>query len=329
MPSTRVLQESELWQLVPLDLEAVSCIEHAFSSLATGAVATVVAPRLDIADHNGQVYVKSAYIPGLEGFAVKVNPAFFDNPAKGLPSVGGLMLFFRADNGLIDTVLLDNAYLTNIRTAAAGAVAAKYLARDNAESAAILGAGVQAHLQLEALRLVRPIRKARIWSLRHDDAVNAATELTARLGFPVTTAGSAAEAVKDADVVVTTTPATEPILQDEWVGPGQHITAMGADAESKNEIDPAIIARSVYVADSLGQTRQVGELHHAIDKGLVGKDDGFPELGDIVCGRAPGRGSHDDITVCDLTGVGVQDTAIAALAVSAARSVGAGTLLDD
>jgi ornithine cyclodeaminase len=328
MPATIVLQEAELRRLVPLDLKAVACIEEAFVCLATKTVAMAPPSRLDIAEHKGQVYIKSAYIPGLDGFAVKINPAFFDNPLKGLPSVGGLMLFFRSDTGLVDAVLLDNAYLTNLRTAAAGAVAAKYLAREAAGSAAILGAGVQAHLQLEALSLVRPIRQAYIWSLHHNDAVKAAGELSDKLGFKVTAAENAAEAVAEADIVVTTTPATEPVLQYEWLHPGQHITAMGADAVFKNELDPTILARSVYVADSLAQTREVGELHHAIDKGLIDRGATFPEISGVIAGHAPGRRSPDEITVCDLTGVGVQDTAIAALAVSAAKSSGAGTILD-
>jgi ornithine cyclodeaminase len=294
--------------------------------MASGTEFLTVPSRLEIADHNGQVYVKSAYIPGLEGFAVKINPAFFDNPQHGLPSVGGLMIFFRSDTGLIDTVLLDNAYLTNIRTAAAGAVAAKFLAREDAETAAILGAGVQAHLQLEALSLVRPILRARIWSLRHEDAVNAAAELSEKLGFPVVATANAAEAVENADVIVTATPAAEPILKDQWLRPGQHVTAMGADSEVKNEIDPVVIARSVYVADILA--RELGELHHAIEKGLIDRDQSFSEIGEVVAGRAPGRRSPDETTVCDLTGVGVQDTAIAGLAVSRAKAAGAGTMLE-
>jgi ornithine cyclodeaminase len=202
------------------------------------------------------------------------------------------------------------------------------LAREDAETAAILGAGVQAHLQLEALSLVRPILRARIWSLRHEDAVNAAAELSEKLGFPVVATANAAEAVENADVIVTATPAAEPILKDQWLRPGQHVTAVGADSEVKNEIDPAIIARSVYVADSLAQTRELGELHHAIEKGLIDRDQSFSEIGAVVAGRAPGRRSPDEITVCDLTGVGVQDTAIAAFAVSCARAAGAGTKLE-
>ena len=178
--------------------------------------------RLDVPDHNGEVDVKTAYIPGLAGFAIKISPGFFDNPKRGLPSVNGLMAYFSAETGLVEALLLDNGYLTDVRTAAAGAVAAKWLAREDAAVAAILGGGVQARLQLEALALVRPIREARIWARRGRSRPKPRpAEASAKLGIrgqpPWQTP---AEAVRGADIIVTTTPATAPILQAEWLGPG-------------------------------------------------------------------------------------------------------------
>ena len=160
MADVRILTEADLRRLVPLDLEAVAAVEGAFRALAGGSVVMPPILRLDIADANGEVDVKTAYVPGLDSFAIKVSPGFFDNPKLGLPSVNGLMVVLSTRTGLLEAVLLDNGYLTNVRTAAAGAVAARYLSRDNAATAAIVGAGVQARLQLEALTLVRPIRAA-------------------------------------------------------------------------------------------------------------------------------------------------------------------------
>jgi ornithine cyclodeaminase len=325
MSAMTVLTEADLRRLVRLDADVVACVEGAFAALATKDVAMPPILRLDVPEHNGEVDVKTAYVPGLDGFAIKISPGFFDNPKKGLPSVNGLMVYFRADTGLVEALLLDNGYLTDVRTAAAGAVAAKHLAREDAAVAAILGAGVQARLQLDALMLVRPIREARIWARRRERAEAVAREAADALGIPVTASAEAAAAVRGADVIVTTTPATAPILQAEWLSPGQHVTAMGSDAEQKNEVVPAVIAAAVYVADSLAQTRRLGELHHAIAAGTVSADAAFAELGQVIVGNVVGRRSPGDLTMCDLTGTGVQDTAIATLAVARAKAAQAGT----
>ncbi len=326
MTTMKILTEADLRRIVPLDLEAIACVEDAFHALATKAVAMPPILRLDIPEHRGEVDVKTAYVPGLDGFAIKISPGFFDNPKIGLPSTNGLMVLLSTTTGLVQAVLFDNGYLTDVRTAAAGAVAAKHLSREDASVAAIFGAGMQAKLQLEALSLVRPIREARIWARDLTKAGNAADELAETLGFPVRAAADGRAAVDGADIIVTTTPSSTPILKAEWLQPGQHVTAMGSDAEHKNEIEPAVlIAAGLYVADSLRQTRRLGELHHAIAAGLVAEDTIFPELGEIVAGRKPGRTGPDQITVADLTGTGIQDTAIATLASARAGSAGAGT----
>ena len=324
-----ILTEAELRKIIGLDLDAVTCVEQAFAALATKAVAMPPILRLDIPEHRGEVDVKTAYIPGIESFAIKISPGFFDNPKIGLPSTNGMMVLLSSRTGLVQALLLDNGYLTDIRTAAAGAVAAKYLSRENASMAAVFGAGMQARLQLEALTLARPIREARIWARDAAKAESAAAELTARLGFPVTAISDPRRAISGADIVVTTTPSEAPIVQAGWLEPGQHLTAMGSDAEHKNEIDPAVIADAgLYVADSLKQTRRLGELHHAIGAGLVAPDAVFAELGQIVAGRVQGRTSDGQITFADLTGTGIQDTAIANLAFARANATKAGTIFE-
>lgn len=329
MTKMKILTEADLRRIVPLDLEAIACVENAFHALATKAVAMPPILRLDMPEQRGEVDVKTAYIPGLDGFAIKISPGFFDNPKIGLPSTNGLMVLFSTTTGLVQAVLLDNGYLTDVRTAAAGAVAARHLSRPDASVAAIFGAGMQAKLQLEALSLVRPIREARIWARDPAKAEAAALELTAKLGFPVRAEAEGRSAVDGADIVVTTTPSETPVLRAEWLQPGQHVTAMGSDAEHKNEIEPAVITGAgLYVADRLRQTRLLGELHHAIAAGLVTEGAVFPELGEIVAGRKPGRSAPEQITVADLTGTGIQDTAIAALAAARAAAAGAGTTFE-
>ncbi|MCK1692460.1 ectoine utilization protein EutC [Bradyrhizobium sp. 144] len=329
MATFKILTQRDLREIVPLDLKAVECIEDAFHSLATRSVAMPPILRLDIPEHRGEVDVKTAYVPGLDGFAIKISPGFFDNPKAGLPSTNGMMVLLCSKTGLVKALLLDDGYLTDVRTAAAGAVAAKYLARKDACVAAILGAGMQARLQLQALALVRPIREARIWARDTGRARVVARDLSAQLGFPVFAQAEAHKAVAGAHVIITTTPAVQPILHATWLEPGQHVTAMGSDAESKNEIDPAAIVRSdLYIADSLKQTRRLGELHHAIKIGAIASDASFPELGEIIAGSKMGRQSETQITIADLTGTGIQDTAIATLAFARAEAVGAGTVFE-
>lgn len=316
-----ILTEADLRALVPLDLEAVDCIEDAFRALATKPVVMPPILRLDIPEHRGEVDVKTAYVPGIDHFAIKISPGFFGNSEIGLPTTSGMMVVLSAKTGLVQALLLDNGYLTDVRTAAAGAVAARHLSRADSVTAAILGAGMQAEMQAVALSLVRPIRELRIWARDPAKAAVLGERLGGR-GFSAAPFATAAEATAGADVIVTTTPATHPILGD--AAPGQHITAMGSDAEHKNEIAPALLTKATYIADRLSQTRLLGELHHAIAAGLVPVDRSFPELGQVIAGLAPGRTAPDQITLADLTGTGIQDTAIAALAIARARAAGAG-----
>ncbi len=321
-PPVILLTEADLRALVPLDLGAVDCIEEAFRALATRPVAMPPILRLDIPEHRGEVDVKTAHVPGIDSFAIKISPGFFGNPAKGLPSTNGMMVVLSATTGLVEALLLDNGYLTDVRTAAAGAVAARHLARPDSAIAAILGAGMQAEMQLRALALVRPLRQARVWARDAAKAAAFAQRMGAALKLSIAPTATVKDATGGADIIVTATPATRPILHTAT--PGQHITAVGSDAEHKTEIAAALLARVTYVADRLSQTRALGELHHAIAAGVVAADAVFPELGQIVSGLAPGRVDAAAITLADLTGTGIQDTAIAALAVARARAAGTG-----
>ncbi|HKJ50411.1 MAG TPA: cyclodeaminase [Gammaproteobacteria bacterium] len=326
MPDIRILTEAELRSQIQLDLASVECVENAFHALATKSVVMPPIMRLDIIEHNGEIDVKTAYIPGVDSLAIKISPGFFDNPSLGLPSVNGLMVLFSTRTGMVEALLLDNGYLTDLRTAAAGAVAAKYLARADSRRAAILGAGVQAGLQLEALTLVRDIDSARIWARDPEKAAATADRLSQRLGFPVSACDEVAAATEGADIIVTTTPADRPILLAEHLSPGQHVTAMGSDSEHKNEIDPAIVAdKARYFCDRLAQVKVLGELHHAIELRLVPAEAEYTELGQVIAHQRPGRDTERDITLCDLTGTGIQDTAIATLAFQRCQRRQAGT----
>lgn len=311
-----ILHEDRLRKLVTLDLAAVEVVESAFARLARGGVEMPPVLSMHLPQLNAEVDIKTAYLPGLPGFAVKISPGFFDNPGRGLPSTSGLMVVLSAQTGRVLGVLLDNGYLTDIRTAAAGAVAARHLSRQDARRASIFGAGLQAGLQLAALRLVRPIDEAVIWARNPDRAQALAAQLSVP-GLQVRAEPDPAIAAGFGDIVVTATPARDPILRADWLRPGQHVTAMGCDQPDKNELQPECIARAdLYVADRLAQTRQMGELRAALAAGAVDERD-RPELGQVVTGQHPGRTGADQITIADLTGTGAQDTAIATHALAA------------
>jgi ornithine cyclodeaminase len=328
MKEITILTERELRACIKLDRAAVSAVESAFRALATTDVRMPPILRLDIPEYNGEVDVKTAYVPGIPGFALKVSPGFFDNPKLGLPSLNGLMILFSASTGLVEAVLLDNGYLTDVRTAAAGAVAADHLARRDATRAGIVGAGVQARLQLEALMLVRPIASAMVWARDSEKAMRFAADASRDLGIPVGVAESTKALCRASDIVVTTTPSTTPLIEVAALYPGLHITAMGSDAEHKNELASEILARAdVYISDRQSQCARLGELHHALAAGLIPDDRRFAELGEVIAGTMPGRRSADEVTIVDLTGTGVQDTAIATLARKLAAERGLGTII--
>lgn len=321
-----VLTESDLRGCLALDLAAIDTIEQAFRALAGGKVIMPPILSMQIPEAHGEVDVKTAYIPGFDGFAIKVSPGFFNNPKLGLPSLNGLMILFSARTGLVDALLLDNGYLTDIRTAAAGAVAARHLAPKKVTVTGVLGTGVQARLQVAAAHLVRPFARVLVWGRDAGKAAACASDIAAMTGVAAEAATDPADLVRRSQLVITTTPARQPILQADWLHPGLHITAMGSDQEGKNEIAAAALAAAdLFVCDRVSQAAKLGELRAARAAGLL--PDAPPELGAIVAGTAPGRRSELDITICDLTGTGAQDTAIATYALATARKAGIGTAI--
>ncbi|MEQ9487809.1 MAG: cyclodeaminase [Alphaproteobacteria bacterium] len=326
MPTIRILSETELRRAVGLDSDTVDCVEQAFRLLATTDVAMPPIVSFEVPDYNGEVDMKTAYVPGIDSFAIKMSTGFFDNPKLGLPSLSGLMVLFSAKTGQVEAVLLDNGYLTDIRTAAAGAVAAKWLSREESATAGIIGTGLQARLQLKALTLVRPIKRALIWGRDPEKAAVCAEEVGRDLGIDAAAVPDIGDVMAAGDIVVTTTPSTEPLVTASQLRPGMHITAMGSDADYKVEIDPAALAAAdLYVCDRVAQCQTRGELRMALETLSVEADAEWPELGDIIAGKVPGRTDAAQVTICDLTGTGVQDTAIATAASRLAAEAGAGT----
>ncbi|MGC8873085.1 MAG: cyclodeaminase [Chloroflexia bacterium] len=323
-----VVTEKELRQCVGLDRELIRAIEEAFSALARGEASVPPVLSLLIPEHQGEVDVKTAYIRGWEQFAIKIASGFFENYRLGLPTGSGMMVVFSARTGMPEAVLLDNAYLTDVRTGAAGAVAADHLARSQVRTVGMIGSGTQARYQLLALRQVRDFQRVLVYSRNPERVQRYIQEVGPRLGVEVVAAPSAEAVVRESEIVVTTTPSHTPYLRPEWLHAGLHITAMGSDTEEKQELYPEVLARAdLLVCDSRAQCARLGELHHALQAGILGPDAEVVELGEITSGRRPGRTDDEQITVCDLTGVGVQDTAIAVLAVRRAAEQGLGVTI--
>jgi len=319
-----ILTEADLRASIALDETVLRVVEDAFAALAGGTVIMPPILSMDIPDLHAEVDVKTAYIPGFDGFAVKVSPGFFGNPALGLPSLNGLMVLLNAQTGQVDAVLLDNGYLTDIRTAAAGGVAADHLAPKSVMTAGVIGTGAQARLQIEAAHLVRPFQRVLVWGRNRDHAAACANDIAARLGISAETAGDPEQVVKESQLVVTTTPAREPIIKADWLHSNLHVTCMGSDQAGKTEIAPdALAAADLYVCDRVSQCEVLGELRGAREAGLL-RNVAPPELGDIIADAHPGRTDDAQVTICDLTGTGAQDTAIATAALKAALAAGRG-----
>lgn len=324
-----ILNEAEIRSCVTLEEEAIEAVADGFSRLANQQASLPAVIRVDVPENHGEVDIKTAYIHGLDHFAVKIASGFYDNSLSGLPYGSGLMIILSTITGFVEALLLDNAYLTDLRTGIAGAIAARYLARDPIEGAGVIGSGTQARYQIKALKLVRDFKRLYVYSIDPQHVEEYAREMKQTLGVEVITADRPETVVRMSDVVVTTTPSHQPYLKAEWLHPGLHITCMGSDTEHKQELYADVLGRADrIVCDRIAQCAQLGELHHAIEAGVISVGDQISELGDLTSGRRPGRQSDDEITVCDLTGVGVQDTAIALLAYQRALQKGLGTSIE-
>ena len=309
---TLVLNSSEIKKCVQLNRQLIPIIEDAFKSLALGKTTMPPILRLDIEKYHGESDVKAAYIDGLDSYAIKVASGFFNNPNLGLPSSNGLMILLDSKTGVLKSVLLDKGYLTDVRTAIAGAIAAKHLSNPESSNVGIIGAGIQAKMQLEALLLVRNIKTAYIWSRDSKKTNKFVQNIKDKINIKIIACESPEQTVNLSEILITCTPSKSPIIKSEWLKKGLHITAMGSDAEMKNELDPKIIKDcDYYIPDSQSQTSILGELNHAIKAGLVSAEKKYNELGSVIINSNLGRRNINDVTVADLTGTGVQDTAIA------------------
>jgi threonine dehydratase len=288
--------------------DALAVVRETLRRLAAGEV-TVPVP-LGLQTTEGEVHVKGAAFAGSPYLVFKVATGFPGNAATGRPVNDGFIMVLDAQTGALHAQLADHGWLTDLRTAAAGALAAQLLARPDAHVAAVLGAGGQARFQLAALAEVRELTKVHVWARRSDQARRYAAEMSEQLGIEVVVADTVRAAVEAADILVTTTSSREPLVRAEWLRPGTHITAMGSDFADKQELDAEVLGRAdLVVADSVRDCAESGELHHALAAGVL-RTDQVVELSDVVSGASVGRTGPEQITVADQCGLGAYDAAV-------------------
>lgn len=289
-------------------LDLLPAIEAGFVAYSEGRAN--VPPVGELLMPTGEVHIKYGCIEGDPYYVIKVASGFFSKPTLGLPSANGMMLLFSRETGEPVAILLDQGYLTDVRTAVAGAIGAKYLAPRTVERIGVLGTGAQARLQLEYLMPVVDCREVLVCGRATDRLAACAGDLEA-MGFLVRTTTAPADLGPACNLIVTTTAAHEPLIHAADLRPGTHISAIGSDTPEKQELATAVLARAdLVVADSIPQCRLRGEIFKAMAAGVL-DEDGLIEIGSVVAGTAAGRTADDQITVFDSTGVAVQDIMIA------------------
>jgi ornithine cyclodeaminase/alanine dehydrogenase-like protein (mu-crystallin family) len=303
--------------------ECIAAVEDAFRLHGEGR--SLAPGVLGVRAPHGGFHIKAAGLElGRLYFAVKTNANFSDNPRRhGLPAIQGVIVLCDADDGR-PLAVMDSIEVTIRRTAAATAVAARHLARPEARAVTICGCGSQGRAQLRALARVLPLERAWAFDTDEPTARAYASDMSAELGIEVTPVTSPAAGLAASDVCVTCTPSRKPFLMREHVRPGTFVAAVGTDSSDKQELDPQLMAAGLVVTDVLEQCAAIGDLHHALDAGVMTRDDAQAELADLVTRRKPGRRSPDEITIFDSTGTALQDVAAAVVVYEKAVAAGVG-----
>jgi ornithine cyclodeaminase len=289
-------------------IDLISLVEKGFEDYSAGK--TVVPPVGELSFDNppGEVHIKYGYIKGDDYYVIKIASGFYENEKRGLPNGNGMMLLFSQQTGQPLALLADEGYLTDVRTAVAGAIATKYCAPKDVSKIGIFGTGIQGRMQLEYLLQQVSCRKVMVWG-RSGNSLQRYREAVSHLPIELETTTDESEITAQCNLIVSATPAKLPLIHD--VLPGTHITAVGSDTPDKNEVSSEILAKAdLIVADSISQCKVRGEISQALRRGLITQNQ-IVELGEVISGQMPGRTSEGQISIVDLTGVAVQDIQIA------------------
>jgi len=303
---TVYIREEQVKEMLPL-AEAIEAVEAAFKDKAEGQA--VMPPKLIVPLPGGDFRAMPAYLPKQGVAGVKVVNSHPNNRQKGLPTVMAILVMVEPDTGF-PLAVIEATYLTALRTAAAGALGTKTLARPASRKLAILGAGTQGRFQLLSHKLALPnLERVSVWSKDEDLAWQLKREFEGQLGVEIAVCSNPKEAVQEADVIVTTTPSRQPLVQNDWVSEGVHFTCIGADAPGKQELDPAILKRARVFLDDMAQGMESGEVNVPLREGILKPEDIAGELGEVLIGKKEGRRSEEEVTVFSSTGLAVQDVA--------------------
>jgi ornithine cyclodeaminase/alanine dehydrogenase-like protein (mu-crystallin family) len=315
---TRLLTRADVAAILTPD-DCLQAVEQAFRDYGEQRASAPKSVGFHAA--RGTFHIKAAMA---DVMVTKINANFPDNPSSHqLPTIQGVIVVMDLERGAT-LAILDSALITALRTAAATAVAAKYLARENAKTLAVIGCGTQGRATVEALRVVRPIEEVRAYDSDAACAGRFAREMAARHRITVRAVASVDEAVRGADIIVTCTTARSAILDVQHLHSGVFIAAVGADNPEKQELTPALLRNTRVVADILEQAATMGDLHHAFESGVMRREDVHGELADLICGRVSGRTADDETFVFDSTGTALQDVAVASIAVRRAEEMASG-----
>lgn len=322
---TLLLTRKEIEGLVDVR-QSMKAVERAFCEYGHGRVQMPSKMYLRLDKYNGDFRAMPAHIEGIDRCALKWVNVHPGNAAKGLPSVMATLILSDPKTGF-PLCIMDGTYATNLRTGAAGGVAAKYLAGKNSSRVGLVGCGVQAKMQLFALVGSFPIEEIAVWGFKEAHVKKFIKEMK-QCGVRCTSAKTVKECVEGSDIVVTSTPSRKPLVKYAWLKEGAHINAIGADAKGKQELDVAILKKAKVVVDSWDQAAHSGEINVAVSRKVLTKKDIYGCIGEICAGKRKGRTSQTEITVFDSTGLAIQDVAIADAIYKEARKKKVGCLID-
>lgn len=323
MPATLILSRADLEQLLTMP-EVNAAIEEAFSAYGRGLWDTPTKIIFPQEQYNGDFGAMPAYCHDPEYIAIKWGGVHNHNPGIGLPTT--LTQIILSDPATAWPLLIaEGALITQMRTGAAVGIATKYMARQDAATLAVIGAGAVGRRAAQSIGLVRRLSEVRVADVNPDQARRFAAELEPLLGVPVHVAASVETAVREVDMVAVATPSRKAFILAQWIAPGTHINAMGADSPGKQELDPAILQQARIIADNVSQALVYGEVQSAVREGLLNKTQILGHIGEVVAGLVPGRTSPTEITVFDGTGLALEDAAVAYLAHNKARRLRDGT----
>ena len=303
-------------QIEPLirKIDISDAMREAFIEYSKGNAVIPPVGELIMDQPKGEVHIKYGYIKGGDHYVIKIASGFPNNQKDGIKPGQGMMLLFNIKTGEPEAILIDNANLTDIRTAIAGAIASNALANHDLESFAIIGTGVQARYQAKYISSLMHLKKINIWGR---DSIKAQKVKADLPDLDINIETDLEKLVSRSSLIITTTSSKDPIIESEWVKPGTHITAVGSDTPEKCELDPYLLSRAdLVVADSLEQNLVRGEIYQAFKRSLIDSE-GIIELGQILAKEKQGRLTESSITIADLTGVAVQDLVIAESVVEA------------